>query len=386
MKIHRCFATIVLALFACTLLWPMLASMIKLDAALGNIENRELAQMPPLPRHYRQVADGIAQTNAYINDHFPLRAQMIEADGHLKYRLFSQLPGKDLYMGANGRMFVGDIPYLCGETLDLAHSQAIAKSLSLNIRRSRPLYKTHVAFVVVPTAAVIYPEDLPGWLHRICQHNVPAAEKIMQHVTVDTQALLYYPKNLMLAHKAQPAYYKHFFHWYGAMPGLVVDELLAGKFGLSKQQTLPVKTEKVVSDISSNLAGMQFYDWMPVPDLDKANVDYCEGIACFPALRGRLRGLSPYRQYVSRQNPGQRRLLIISDSFGGNLSVYATQYYRQIWSVPTNYLEQTSDSQLAILKSAMRDFAADDLLFVIHDGNMTRAMQAQLMRLLDDEH
>ena len=66
--------------------------------------------------------------------------------------------------------------------------------------------------------------------------------------------------------------------------------------------------------------------------------------------------------------------------------MYATQYYRQIWSVPTNYLEQTSDSQLAILKSAMRDFAADDLLFVIHDGNMTRAMQAQLMRLLDDEH
>jgi len=118
------------------------------------------------------------------------------------------------------------------------------------------------------------------------------------------------------------------------------------------------------------------------PDFEAAHIKACYGSACFPEF-------APYQQYlndVSRfSNPAapDRRLLIVSDSFGSKVSGWYTRHYRTVEQIATNAFEQLSDAQIESLKAVLlRDPQHTDILFVYHDGGAVyNAMKAGIQRL-----
>ena len=69
-------------------------------------------------------------------------------------------------------------------------------------------------------------------------------------------------------------------------------------------------------------------------------------------------------------SPGSdKRLLLISDSFGVVIARWFPEYYGSVWHFAASYVERLSDEERArFVDLAFRQYAPDDVIFLFHDG------------------
>lgn len=348
----------------------------------GPSENRVLAPAPAFSRAgllaYPQ------QLDAWINDHFGWRAELIALNTRLRYRLLREFPTVQVTAGRHGRLYMAahktsDAPYsaitnVCGPGPVYDGIAPAAGEFNRIVDDLRGL-GFRPLLMIVPSAPVIEHQDLPAWLARRCvTEQTPVAEVIASPlVTPATRAAIFYPLAEMRMWKGDSALYpKTWFHWGGSALANVVDLSVARLIGKVPPYAapLPLKTEEMISDISHLFNGLRLTSKVSSPDYAAAGVQACFGTGCFSEFGSAAAKLKDTSRISNPNAPIKRRLVILSDSFGSHISGWYARYYGEVEQVCGNDVPQLDGAEVRRVREVLlRDPANTDLLVLYHDGS-----------------
>ena len=364
------------ALFFALLLLPALTQLSGLDPIDPGAENRTLASQPDMPRTLAALLRFPAAADAYLRDWFGLRQPMVAANDWLRFHLLHEVASPDLLVGKHGRVVFsshpGGVPLsmiyeVCGANIlpgKFEGAMINLEALLTRAGRDAP----NLVYVVAPTVAALYDEDLPRWVRAPCRSATPSVEATLAHFSKRPDLLghIDYPIQFLSELKPSvPVIPKYSFHWFGVGPLRYAEHLSETRFGLPRTLTLPTRAEDWPSDLNRLNPGVDWANHVPAPDFGMAGVSFCSGAACDPAANSRV--IAPLDRY-KRPQPGGKRLLIIADSFGDNIAGDFIEYFGEVWHVHYNLLSPLTRAELDSLHDLMfRDFHPDQVLFISHD-------------------
>ncbi len=345
-------------------------------------ENRTLAAAPVWPVSGDELLAFPSRADAYANDHFRFRRQLVELNNQLRYHLFKEVTSPQLTIGRANYIFfnshnakdpLGMIRFLCGEKSDEVQVDRMARQLSTTVAHlaARQLAST---LMLVPTKSEIYPEHLPEWLQHRCRRSVSVVPRVLARLA-DTapqhRQHVYYPDELMRNLKEVVAVYPpQNFHWIGPGARAVADETAHKRYGLTRELELKVQPTMAKSDLQHFLPGVALSVASETVDFNSSGIVACRGGSCLPELGevGPILGDIGRYERVAAHGP---KLLIVSDSFGAGIAGYFAPYFRSVWHVSINELPRLSLPQASRVKAALYDgFAPDQVLYIFHDSTI----------------
>jgi hypothetical protein len=360
------------------LFWPIAAT---LHGDVGqNTENRTLAPPPSLPTSWKQFLAMPAQADAWIDDHFGMRSTLVYLNNRMYYKLLHEFPSVQLLSGRHGRLFLAAhatdqppysaITHVCsGE--DVGSPGTVSYFNEMYAAFERMGLQPRV--MIVPSAPTVHSSDLPDWLAQRCAGNNTAPAKVLADPELGPAARrnMFYPLQEMRALAFNENIYpKTWFHWSGPGLGDVAKLTVEHFWGLPAQTTapLPTRSEWKNSDIGHLASGVHLASLIVEPDFEAAHIKACYGDGCFPEFAAYKQYLNDTSRFINPAAP-DRRLLIVSDSFGSKISGWYARYYRTVEQIATNAIEQLSDAQIESLKQVLlRDPQHTDILILYHDG------------------
>ncbi|GGY07984.1 hypothetical protein GJV26_18615 [Massilia dura] len=376
---------------------PMLASV--RGGAGNNDEHRHLAPAPSLPTSWEDFLQLPTRTDAWINDHFGMRGALVKANNQVRFKAFREFPTIQMAAGRHGRVFLAAhgttappfsaITNVCGGRPSPAPGTAeYFTSMMADFERMG----MHPAVLIVPSAAVLHSSDTPKWLEPRCAATDTAVDTVLRDPALSPMARerIFYPLQQMRAMAGDDAIYpKTWFHWSGPGLGEVARLTVARFWGRAPahQQPWPVKSTWMNSDVNHLFPGVHLASYVAEPDFATANVQACFGSACFPEFAG-FPNYARVMDDVSRfTNPAapDRRLLIMSDSFGSKSSGWFSRYYRTVEQMATHSINDLSQPDMETLKQVLlRDPQKTDILFLYHDGSAVYNMLRQGVQRLHE--
>jgi len=357
---------------------PLLASLT--PARSGSAENRQLAPAPATPQDWQGALAWPGQADRWVNDHLGLRNQLVALNNLVRYRLFHQFPTSQLLQGRHGRLFLSaynsvDLPYsgiqsVCGYgaapaagaqlVRDLNHFDAIMQAQQLDGR-----------LLVVPSAPMVYQEDLPSWLQARCRaSSTPIARALASAQLRHPEHILYPLAQLRAGRAADAIYPGTWFHWAGDGPRLGAEASVARFWNAPATAALPSQISRQPSDLDNLAPGLGLNSPVKLVDFAAAGVQECRGPSCFPEmpeLMAKLWGVNRYR------NPAAPlpRLVLVTDSFGISAGPWFARYFQDVLQVATNDLARLSPAEVAQLKTLLfQQRTPQHLLFLYHDGTV----------------
>lgn len=346
----------------------------------ASAENRLLADFPAVPRGWDEALGYPARIDLWINDHLGLRNQLIGANNWLRYRLFHQFPTIQVIAGQHGRIFLSTHqttkqPYAairipCGddhEPFDLtAQLNLFGRTMRAN--------GIEAQLMIVPSAPVMYREDLPGWLARRCQaHPIPMQEALASERVQGKENILY-PLAALTAAKPHAAIFPAtFFHWGGDGPRLGAETSMRDLWHTDPHSAPPLHTvvQEQPSDIGSLFPGVELSSMVSVIDFAASGVQDCHGPACFPAelsaVMDKVHGAHRFR------NPAAPlpRLVMLTDSFGFAAAPWYARYFKDVIQIATNDLARLGGDDTARLKRFLFEPGSPQrILFLYHDNTV----------------
>ncbi|HEX8601191.1 MAG TPA: hypothetical protein VF774_00970 [Pseudoduganella sp.] len=349
----------------------------------GSDENRQLAPAPGLPASWQEFLQLPTRADAWINDHFGMRNSLVRADNVLRFNVFREFSTIQMAAGRNGRVFLAAhattappfsaITTVCGGKP--TPSPGTAEYLSSMMAYFEGL-GLHPGMLVIPSSIAVYSGDAPKWLERRCAATDTAVNTVLADPALSPAARkrIYYPLAEIRALAGNEAVYpKTWFHWSGPALGEIARLSVAHFWGRAPAQEAPwpVKWTWKGSDVSHLFPGVHLSSHIAEPDFDAAHVQACYGPDCFPEFAGYANHAQVLNDVSRFSNPAapDRRLLIISDSFGSKASGWFSRYYRNVEQVATNSIKEMNQADLdALKKFILRDAEHTDILFLYHDG------------------
>lgn len=360
------------------LFWPIASTFY--EDAVDNTENRHLAPAPVLPASWDAFLALPAQTEAWINDHFGMRATLVEFNNWMRFELFREFPSIQMAAGRNGRLFLAAHgtnvePYsaataVCGGKVS-ASAGTVDYFNQLFADFERMGFQPRL--LIVPSAPAVHSGDMPAWLAARCASSKTAVAAVLADPALSpaARAGIFYP----LAEARQLAgnedmYPKTWFHWAGPALDGIAKLSLEHFWGPlpAPGAPLPTKATWRLSDVNFLFPGVPLTSLIVEPDLAAAHIEACYGPHCFPQFQGMKAGPQDMSRFSNPAAPA-RRLLIMSDSFGSKVSAWYARYYGKVEQVATNSFDHMSDADLAVVREQLfRDAAHTDVLFLYHDG------------------
>jgi alginate O-acetyltransferase complex protein AlgJ len=210
-------AAICLAVMFMSLLWlPTLDTFLHLDRTTEFNEKRLPASWPLYAPGWHGPKSYVSGLEAYFNDHFGFRRQLIHWQLDLQLAFFSGgqnqvLMGKDgcLFFNESGTHFVEDvrgaIPLSLPKLADFQHLQESRRDW-LAQRGVRYI------FVIAPNKQTIYPDKLPGWLKHTDRPTM--MDQIFSYMRAHSDVLMPDLRPaLRSARQVAPTYYTSDSHW-----------------------------------------------------------------------------------------------------------------------------------------------------------------------------
>ena len=289
-------------------------------------DNRPMRAAPQAPASVEDAMRWPRGFDGYLADHFGLRKYLIRADVFLRWNVFGESTTPRLLPGRNGRVFLaGGEPHyrsvlsVCGAYGDDDWRAAIAASTAEALRRAAAKFPD-MKVLVIPTAPVLYPQDLPGWVEQPCRDRVPLAPDVIGRLPADLRAaVLYAVAPLAALPSSVPLIPKMSFHWRGRGARLFTQALAEREFGL-KPKARAVWTDREKPVELAFAFGRWFMTRVEEPDWRASGIEQCAGAnECFrePAFAAVDFPLGTWR--LKRTN-GPERLLILGDSFAPRAS------------------------------------------------------------------
>jgi hypothetical protein len=361
---------------------PFTAQLMGFDGSGSNAENRMLAPAPGWPDTWTGWVALPRKMDAWLRDHFGFRVALVHANSRLRYALFHVAPTRQVLFGQGNRLFLSGpdeshpysiITYLCG--INVAQSDVTAAAAGVRtLLQAAATDAPGALFVAVPSAPVLYAEDLPEWLAHQCR-GPSTIERSLQRLGDDPALAgrVIYPLRALLAAKQTGRVIPHYnFHWSGRGARAVAAMLAEQVLGLPRGITIPVVEQIALSDLSNMIPGLNLSDLIIVPDYAAGGLAYCYARPeCLPELAPAIATtIGDYSRIISPR-AGTRRLLLLTDSYGAFAAPWFAAWYGEVRHVSTNTLDRLSASDRAALREIMfQKYRPDDVIFLYHDGSV----------------
>lgn len=359
---------------------PLLAMQLMKDVGTG--ENRNLAALPAAPHNWPDTLAYPGKIDLWLNDHLGLRNQLISWNNWLRFKLFKQFPTHQLILGHHGRVFLSaynnnEAPYsgiqsICGYGIGADTVDRVVDHINVFNRTMRE-QALGGRLMIVPSAPVVYSEDLPDWLRGRCAGTTPPIQRVMTSPQLREPGLMLYPVAELRAIRANAAVFPStWFHWAGAGPRLGV-ELSMQRFWPRQGDPPPplhIVTASRPSDVGHLFPGVKLDSKVETVDFAASGVTECSGAPCYPEMRDVALKLWGINRYSNPAAP-LPRLVLLTDSFGISLGPWYARHYRDVLQISTNDLTQLSPAEVARLKEVLfQRRTPQHLLFVYHDGTV----------------
>lgn len=331
------------------------------DREFSENESRLLEQLPEIT--LADVLDGsfMKSFEAYLTDQFPFRDEAI----YIKSVLESAL-GKNeengAYIGKNGYLFEKQTPY------DENKMKQNAESINAFIGANKGL---NTVFALVPNSSFIYSENLPDYLETENQQKqIEAFCGLLDESIIKTDAIT----PLLEAKSVGQVFYKSDHHWttYGAFS--VFEKIMEGfGEGVSAEDfELHTVSNSFEGTLSSKSPAQSVTDSVEVCFPKNSQGTYYvefsgEGNkreSLF--VKEKLEGKNHYEVFlggnfakvtITTTLEGDRKLLVVKDSFANCLIPMLTPYFSKIVVVDPRYMTEGIDG-------IMNEDTFTDILFL----------------------
>jgi hypothetical protein len=355
-------------------------------------ENRKLAPLPDMPATWAEFLTLPAKTDAWVKDHFGFRTELVEANNVWRYKVFGEFPSVRVTSGRNERIFVtahanAAAPYSAAiEICDVNQKTLKEFGAYLNVLfGSFESMGLAPKLMIVPSAPAVHSADLPAWLSKRCSSDATPVAALLQsdYINPAVKSVLHYPLAQMRSkNQGVDLFPRNWFHWNG--PG--VEDVAQGSMSRlfpAVQTTAPrlvTRARDQESDIHPMFPGVALRSTITEPDYAASKVQACYGTTCFPEFKEFAEPLYDASRFHNPAAP-DRRLMILSDSFGRYIAGWYTRYYRTVEHVAVNNVRDLKREQVKLLKEfTLRDPDKTDILFIFHDGALTGTMRLGLQR------
>ncbi|MCD2517284.1 hypothetical protein LQ564_13300 [Massilia sp. G4R7] len=357
---------------AAAVLWPVDPS----------VERRELAPAAGRPQNIEEALAWPAKAEAWVNDHFGWRPQMVTGFARLRYALFERFPTTRIVAGSDDRLFLvahdaqGErykALVACGWQFDRR-----ARVLNDLNRFERTMRARGIPgkLLVVPSAPAVYREQMPAWAAERCDPDkVPMAGLLKApELSPAARSLVYFPLHEMRAMRERVTLFpKNFFHWGNAGAGAVaaLAEQHFWRRGLETGTPINLVARDTPSDVGFMFPGIERNAMVEHADFAGSTITPCYGPDCFPEIKPIMDKLYLIGRYVNSAPGLGPRLVLVTDSFGYNALPMFARYHREVVLVGTNALESLSQGELARLRALLFVPGSDDeVLFLYHDATV----------------
>lgn len=345
-------------------------------------ENRSLALFPQEPVTLKQLFAYTGKLDLWINDHFGFRETLIQLNNSLRFVLFDQFPTTQVIWGRSGRLFLSAhdksaVPY-SAITRPCGYSPSDLEAVSQQIERlilSFQASGVDAKLMIVPSAPIVYPEDLPAWLEKRCAAVASPIESVLGSIALMafSRDQIYYPKaDMFELKKTLPVFPKNWFHWGGDGPKAITTLSVNRLWGLSSElgKSLVATPTSTGSDIGYLFPGIELASEVLTANYEQSGVRACVGTPCFPELGEIANKLLDVTRYSNPAAPAGK-LIILSDSFGKYAAGWYSRYFREVKHFSTNSLPQLGAEEKRQFRNLVLDEARDThLLLLYHDGSV----------------
>lgn len=358
------------------------AAVAVLDSVDVTMENRDLAKLPALPGSWPAALALPPALDAWISDHFGYRAELVQWNNELRFAAFHEFPSIRMSVGRHGRMFLSShgtnvaaysaLTSACKGTWVATEGTAAYFNTMFGDFAAMRL---HPRLMIIPTAAVVYNEDVPSWLAGRCASTDTPVARLLASPELDARARanIVYPLPQMRDIKQHAVIYpKTWFHWSGPGVGALAQWSLKTLWDFDVAPGVPelvMHTAIEQSDVGFLVPGIDLPAEVTRPDLPASGVAVCTGKhTCFGAEQAYLDKLDDVTRIVNPR-ARDRRLLILSDSFGHYIAGWYARYYGTVEQVSTNAMGQLTPAEVAKARAYLfRDPEHTDIVMLYNDG------------------
>ena len=348
-------------------------------------ENRAQAPLPVMPADIAALRAWPRAADAALADRFGLRTQLVSLHDQALFHLFGTFATKLVEAGPDGRLFLGGdwgrspTRRVCGHGLPAGQlPQMVAQATRL--LRGLQARAPQVDLLVAPSAPVLYPTELPGWLQADCTTGTPMARQVLDLLPPEWRVRSLYPvAQLAEPGLRAPAIPRRFLHWDGVGAGLAASAWAEGHRHLPPLRAVAAAWHRRPSDLGGFFPGVALWSMALEPLAELPGIESCMGWTCFPGFAETARTLVDVRRF-SATPPGVGRLLVLSDSFGAAVAPWLARYHGEVWQFTMNYLEQLPlEQRRQFMHAVLEEYRPDQLLLVILDASLAITLPRLLL-------
>ncbi len=344
----------------------------------SKINYTTLQPLPKWPADWQTIGDFTADVDAYLLDHFGMRARYLKTANRIRYHVFNELMSEQITIGADGFIFYNSHdPARPGQMLyEVCNQAKFSTAYVAQLTRGFAAYldylttrqvQAHVA--IIPIKARVYPEQLPPSIRRWCEddrdHWIDAlVAGLNQH-----RVQVYHPLALMRSLKAQmQVYLPIYFHWHGATPQVIATDMMRSLWGIEPTR-FAVEPQQVreTSDLRSHLIGLKFRNESVKFDYAAAGVVTCTGSHCIPGIERFFDQDPLVYGYRAPEQKGPV-LLILADSFGQYITPHFIRGFARVVQVDVSHMKP--DQVWAFHEFMLREIEPSHVLNLLHEGGV----------------
>ena len=361
---------------------PLLVTLLRPDAE--TTEQRVLAPPPGVPANVDEALAWPAKAEAWSNDHFGWRDEMVESYARLRHDLFKRFPTNQMMAGRGDRIFLAahndrgqGAPYTaliaCGWQFD--DGPRIVREFGQfdDVMKARGI---PARMLIAPSGPVVYSDEMLPWQSERCKPDQVPLRGLLasRELTPEARARIYFPLSEVWAMRDRIEFFpKTHFHWGASGAGAVASLTERHFWQRSDEDSKPIPLAAKVgpSDVAYLFTGIERDSLADTPDFGGTTITPCFGADCFPAVKPMMEKLAVVGRYVNSAPGLGPRLVIFSDSFGYMGAPMFARYHREVVYVSTNALARLDPEEVAQLRRLMLVPGSDDeVLFLYHDATV----------------
>ena len=380
---------IFIALLVLFLSIPAVVGLIlKNQATMKNLENRNMTVFPPYRLFKEKPADYIKGVDDYVKDHVGFRQEANEAYRKLRYYVFKDPPLQNITIGKDGHVFLQSFQVTKKDTVyqvlcedQSAPTPQLTDSVNNILSHASHYYASRgykTIFALVPSTPVIYPDKLPLNVDKKYRDaclaygkNDNLLKQLLRRSAAERKYTLFYPYELFYQHKNEPYFFpKERYHWTGKSTYLFTRTLLKDT-GVT--ETLQLNDPSKVAQVKDDLA--TFFGF------NRPIMGYDYPYANRPTKMQDLEWLSQYSKYgtlihyTTENSLTQKKALLLGNSFTIDFAPHLARAFHEMDYVNLNVIQQ---NEIEEVFAKLPEHLHPDYIFFVYDDTHTGELPKSL--------
>jgi hypothetical protein len=242
-------------------------------------------------------------------------------------------------------------------------------------------YSPNVAFLSIPPPFLLHSRELPGFLSKRCNQYTSLGRKLEELLT-EKQVKFVHPLKFMETDvNAEQAYPIFNFHWDGAGVHRVVKHFSTQHLGFPPQVTMQLRESMKDADLQP-FPSVKLRSAVLNPDIVSAGVK--ARIGNDASELGKAGVVLRDVRILKTLLPIKRKLLLVSDSFGGIASYSFSETFSEVIHFSTSFLGELDQTSRSELRRFIKEVKPDAIVFLYQDAALRTAVRSVDRLLFND--